>query len=143
MGRKLKLSGIDILGIILLLVLLVSVRLFQDRLFYDPLIAFFKADDKALPQMDTMQLLLSLLFRYALNTVFSLGILWLVFKDRGIIRLSSILYSVFFVLLIVAFIISINMDSPHLLAIFYIRRFLIQPLFLILFIPAFYYQKKS
>lgn len=143
MGRKLKLSGIDIAGIILLLILLVCVRLFQDRLFYDPLIAFFKADDKALPQMDTMQLLLSLLFRYALNTVFSLGILWLVFKDRGIIRLSAILYSVFFVLLIVAFIISINMDSPHLLAIFYIRRFLIQPLFLILFIPAFYYQKKA
>lgn len=143
MGRKLKLNGLDFFGIILLLVLLVSVRLFQDRLFYDPLIVFFKNDNKTLPKVDTMQLLLSLLFRYVLNTIFSLGILWLIFKDRGIIRLSAILYSVFFILLIVAFIISINMDSPHLLAIFYIRRFLIQPLFLILFIPAFYYQKKA
>lgn len=143
MGRKLKLNGLDFFGIILLLVLLVSVRLFQDTLFYDPLIVFFKNDNKMLPKVDTMQLLLSLLFRYVLNTIFSLGILWLIFKDRGIIRLSAILYSVFFILLIVAFIISINMDSPHLLAIFYIRRFLIQPLFLILFIPAFYYQKKA
>jgi exosortase F-associated protein len=27
--------------------------------------------------------------------------------------------------------------------VFYVRRFLIQPLFIILFIPAFYYQKRQ
>ncbi len=143
MAKKLRLSGFDILGIALLLVLLVSVRLFQDNLFYDPLIVFFKKDTKILPQMDVMRLLLGLLFRYALNTAFSLGILWLVFKDWAIIRLSAILYSIFFILLIVAFVVTISMDSPHLLALFYVRRFLIQPIFLILFIPAFYYQKKA
>lgn len=143
MAKKAGLSGVDIAGIILLLVLLVSVRIFQERLFYDPLIAFFKTDDKILPELDTVKLVLSLFFRYVLNTIFSLGILWLIFKDKSVVRLSALLYALFFILLITGFIVVINMDSPHLLTVFYIRRFIIQPLFLILFIPAFYYQKKA
>ncbi|MFY7758816.1 MAG: exosortase F system-associated membrane protein, partial [Flavobacterium stagni] len=30
----------------------------------------------------------------------------------------------------------------HKVELFYLRRFLIQPLFLLLFVPAFYYQKR-
>ncbi|WP_374707786.1 exosortase F system-associated protein [Flavobacterium sp. J372] len=45
--------------------------------------------------------------------------------------------------LMIAFIIVVNTEKPNLLALFYIRRFLIQPLFLILFIPAFYYQRRN
>jgi exosortase F-associated protein len=34
------------------------------------------------------------------------------------------------------------LDKENNFVLFYIRRFLIQPLFLLLFIPAFFYQKR-
>ncbi len=142
MGKKLKLNAADITGIIVLLVLLVAVRIWQDALFYDPLIQFYKTDAKVLPEFDTPRLCVGLLFRYAINTLLSLCILWLIFKDRQVVKLSALLYGVFFLVLISAFFFVISAESPNQLVLFYVRRFLIQPLFLILFIPAFYYQKK-
>lgn len=142
MGKKLKLNAADITGVIVLLVLLVSVRIWQDVLFYDPLIQFYKTDAKVLPEFDTLHLCVGLLFRYVINTLLSLCILWLIFKDRQVIKLSALLYGIFFLVLISAFFFVISAESPNQLVLFYVRRFLIQPLFLILFIPAFYYQKK-
>jgi exosortase F-associated protein len=69
-----------------------------------------------------------------------LGIIWLAFKDESILRLTGSLYLFFFVVLTAILFISLNAEKPNLLLIFYVRRFLIQPLFLILFLPAFYYQ---
>jgi exosortase F-associated protein len=34
-------------------------------------------------------------------------------------------------------------EHPATFVVFYVRRFIIQPLFIILFIPAFYYQKRQ
>ncbi|MBD2001699.1 exosortase F system-associated protein [Trichocoleus sp. FACHB-40] len=90
-----------------------------------------------------MQLGLSLFLRYALNTLLSLGIIGLIFKDKSILKMCSILYTAFFIILIAAFYIVLNTNDPNMLVLFYIRRFIIQPLFLILFIPAFYYQNKA
>ncbi len=129
-------------GIFVLLVLLVLVRLFEDRSFYDPLLAFFKKEGKQLPEYDSIRLFLGLAFRYGLNMLFSLGIIWLAFKDKGILKLTTILYIIFFVVLTAVLFIALNAEKPNLLLIFYVRRFLIQPLFLILFLPAFYYQKR-
>jgi exosortase F-associated protein len=126
--------------------MLVLVRLFQEQLFYDPFLHYFKGENyhgKPLPQYDNLRLGLSLFFRYGLNTLLSLGILWLVFKDKSILKLSGVLYGVFFIVLIAAFYIVLSADDPNMLVLFYIRRFIIQPLFLILFIPAFYYQNKA
>lgn len=131
------------LAISVLLAVLVMVRLFQDKLFYDPLIPFFKTENKKLPEFDNMRLFLSLAFRYALNTIFSLGIIWLVFKERRIIKLTTILYVVFFMVLVAVLFLCLGSDKPNLLLVFYVRRFLIQPLFLLLFLPAFYYQKRT
>jgi len=142
MQKGLKLSPLHISGIILLLVLLISVRIFQEQLFYDPLLDFFKMENKAMPVYAPFQLFLGLAFRYLLNTGLSLGIIWLFFKDSSVLKLAAILYVIFFVVLIAAFFVVLNLGNPNLLVLFYIRRFLIQPLFLILFIPAFYYQRK-
>lgn len=128
-------------GILLLLVLLVAVRLFQENLFYDPLLPFFKTENKVLPNYNSLKLFAGIAFRYFLNSIFSLAIIYLAFKDRAIIRLAAILYGLFFAVLITVFFIIINTDDVNLLLLFYVRRFLIQPLFLILFLPAFYYQK--
>ena len=142
MQKKLKLNAGAIAGITLLLILIVLVRVFQEQLFYDPLLAFFKTESKDLPEYNSLKLFVGLAFRYFLNSILSLGIIYLVFKDRAIIKLCTILYLVLFVVLIAILFIVLNTDEVNLLLVFYIRRFLIQPLFLILFLPAFYYQKK-
>ncbi|WP_159800144.1 exosortase F system-associated protein [Flavobacterium sp. MK4S-17] len=143
MAKGIKISAIGVAGILLLFILLVSVRFFESRLFYDPLIEFFKNENKVLPDYDTIKLLLNLAMRYLLNTLISIGIIYLIFKDRAIIKLTTLLYALFFILLISAFSIIISSEKVNLLLLFYIRRFIIHPIFLLLFIPAFYYQKTA
>jgi exosortase F-associated protein len=128
----------------LLLLLLVAVRAFESQLFYDPFLAYFKNDymKLPLPEFDGLQLFFGMSFRFFLNTIFSLGILYSLFKDKDMISFASILYLFLFVILIVAFFCILHFfKNQENLLLFYVRRFLIQPLFLILFAPAFYYQK--
>nr|WP_322624147.1 exosortase F system-associated protein [uncultured Flavobacterium sp.] len=142
MQRKLRLSPLNwgILG--LMAVLLICVRMFQHSLFYDPFVHFFKKIDKShFPEYDTAKLFLNYLFRYGINTVLSLGILWVMFKDKAIIKLTSLLYAGLFVVLALSLYMILQADAPSLKLVFYIRRFLMQPLPLLLFVPAFYYQK--
>ena len=136
---------LKVLGILALASLLVLIRAFEDALFYDPLLHFFEMDYKSmpLPEMDTFALQTGIALRFLLNTIISLAILWLVFQDRGIIKLSLILYSFLFAVLFMAFsfIIFTSEESSGHFVLFYVRRFLIQPLFLLILLPAFYFQK--
>lgn len=142
MQKQIKLNAGGIAAIVVLLILIVAVRIFQNQLFYDPLLAFFKTKNQPLPEYNSLKLFLGLAFRYFLNAALSLGVIYIIFKDRAIIKLCTTLYILFFILLITAFFIVLSANDVNLLLLFYIRRFLIQPLFLILFLPAFYYQKK-
>ena len=129
-----------------LVMLLVLVRAFENQLFYDPFLDFFKKDFTTLklPNFDLTQLFFGLLFRYSLNTAFSLGIIYIFFKDLTMLHFSFILYLFFFMILIVAFFCITYLDSGHYnWLLFYIRRFLIQPIFVLLFVPGFYYQKQK
>ena len=129
-----------------LVVLLMLVRAFENQLFYDPFLDFFKKDFTMLrlPNFDSTQLFFGLLFRYSLNTAFSLGIIYIFFKDLTMLHFSFILYLFFFMILIVAFFCITYLDSGHYnWLLFYIRRFLIQPIFVLLFVPGFYYQKQK
>ena len=137
--KRLFYIGLALLGLIL-------VRTFEDELFYDPFLSFFKTDyqNKSLPDFDGISLFFGLLIRYVLNMLLSLGIIYLLFKQLQLVRFAMLLYCVFFVVLIVLFFgLLYFFEQPDYLILFYIRRFLIQPLFLVLFIPAFYYQQIS
>ena len=137
--------------------LLVLIRGFEDLLFYDPLLAFFKSVQSydSLPRFDTLKLILNVALRFLLNTLISLSILWVLFQNRDIVRLSLLLYTVLFIVLFCVFCylllsgspavegIGIASDKENYLSLFYVRRFLIQPIFLIILIPAFYFQKKK
>ena len=85
----------------IMLVLLISVRIFEHQLFYDPFLDYFKSNfqNTSLPQFDSLQLFFGLLFRYSLNSVISLSIIYAIFNDASILRFSSILYLVFFIIL--------------------------------------------
>lgn len=136
---------LKIMGIIALAGLLVLIRTYEDNIFYDPLLDFFKMDYKSesLPEMDTFALQTGIVLRFLLNTLISFAILWLVFRDKDVIKLSAVLYFLLFVVLFLAFslIIFTSEGTDSHLILFYVRRFLIQPLFLLILLPAFYLQK--
>lgn len=126
------------------LVLLVLVRLFEENLFYDPLLKFFKTDHttQPLPDFDTGKLVLHTLLRYLINGVISIGIIWVIFQKKGVVKFSVFLYGILFLLLTTVFFIFLNTsEAGQHLPLFYVRRFLIQPLILLLLVPAFYLQR--
>ena len=132
--------------VFVLFILLVAVRYFEGYLFYDPLLHYFELsylDGKDLPALDNVHLFSSISFRYWLNTLLSLGILYLVFLEKAIVKFSLLFYACAFILLIVLYVLTIStFDTDHYLRLFYVRRLLIQPIFIILLLPAFYYQKR-
>ncbi len=132
-----------ILGIIVLVAILAGIRLFETTIFYDPFIDYFKDEfsEKPIPQFDTVALLLNILARYMLNSAISLLIIYVIFQEIEIIKFSSVLYLTFFVVLLGLLYGLLSMGNPPKMYIFYVRRFLIQPIFLLLFVPAFYFQK--
>ncbi|MAC87053.1 MAG: exosortase F system-associated protein [Gammaproteobacteria bacterium] len=136
---------IRIIITVLLIVLLFLVRAFEEQLFYDPLNSYFQNDYlyKKIPSLDRWNLLLHLFYRYIINSLISLAIIHLVFRNKKIIKFSQLFFTISFLVLIVAFFFSLrnNLEGGYIFT-FYIRRFLIQPLFLLILLPAFYYHKK-
>ncbi len=144
MLQKLFKYKFRILMILMLIIALAFVRAFENSLFYDPFLEYFKSNyqNKRLPEIDNFNLFIGLFFRYFLNSILSISIIYIVFKDLEIIKFASILYFFFFVILIFAFYMTLNyLMNENKMTLFYIRRFLIQPLFLLLFLPGFYFQK--
>jgi len=141
MNRPLK-----IILLLFLAFLLILIRYFESSFFYDPLISFFKSDSpiNEIPDVNTVKLFANIALRFIMNTAISLLILWVFFKDKEIIKVSSFLYVLLFVVLIITFyFLLIYSETKSFLPIFYVRRFLIQPLFLLILAPAFYFQKKN
>jgi len=139
--NKFSISALRIAGILVLLVALVCVRFYEQHLFYDPLLPFFKNEARQLPPYDGGRLFMGLALRYGLNSLISLGIIWFAFNDTQVVKLSAILFAGLFALLAGILFVVLTFNQPNLLLVFYVRRFLIQPFLLILFLPAFYYQK--
>ena len=134
-------------GLLLLLgVLLMLIRVFEEQLFYDPYLSFFKNDYLYLdsPRQETFKLTMFTVLRYVINSVISLAILFVLFKDKGIVKFSVLIYTISLVILLTLFlyfVISPRQEDYYLF--FNVRRFLIQPLILLLLIPAFYNYKKQ
>lgn len=131
--------------VILLFVLLVLVRAFQKHLFYDPFIHYFTNDflAKPIPEYNTLKLFASLLLRYLINTLLSLAIIYVIFRKKGLVRFSVKFYIAAFLFLSIIYFILLKMEmlDGYLLT-FYVRRFLIHPVFVLILVPAFYYQQK-
>ena len=135
---------VRILIIIVLFFALVLVRAFQNQLFYDPCISFcnYEWRDGSLPAFSGSKLLIHLIFRYSLNTMISLGIIYVAFQNKDFLSFSIKFYVLAFVVLSITFFIILKgeLANGYLFA-FYIRRFLIHPLFVLLLLPAFYYKQ--
>lgn len=139
---------LKILLIGFLFFLLILVRFFSQKFLYDPFIEYFKHDylNKPIPEFSNYKLFFNMMIRYAINSIISLAIIWLAFKKMNYLRFSVKFYVIAFIFLSFAFFTILNgeLKQGYLLA-FYIRRFIIHPLFVLILLPAFYfnYQKKD
>lgn len=144
-----------IISIVFLVAVLILIRGFEESLFYDPLTQFFKSvrSYDQLPEFETVKLLANVVLRFLLNTIVSLGVLWVIFKNKDVVKISALLYCVLFVLLFILFSYllflkhaptEIVSNEPNsFMSLFYVRRFLIHPIILLVLVPAFYYQNKK
>ena len=130
--------------LLLLLLLLVLVRAMEKEFFYDPFMLFYDREVLGIEVQaeNSFLLYLNVVFRYVINTLISLAVLFVVFRDKGIIRFSSVLYLVIFFMLFPAFVLLMGKVGPgNYLQAFYVRRFLIHPVLILLLLPAFFYQR--
>src|SRR5690606_34045227 len=107
--------------------LLVLIRVFEEQLFYDPYLAFFKNDYLYIdsPRQEVLKLVGFTTLRFVLNTLISLGILFVLFNDNSIIKFSVIVYTVAFLVLMslfLYFVIHPKQEDYYLF--FNVRRFL-------------------
>lgn len=132
------------ISLVILFGFLILIRFFEESLFYDPYLQFFESDYLYIdsPRRETLKLVLFTTLRYVLNSGISLGILYVVFRDKSIVKFAGLVYLVAYLLLLSAFLyFVINPNQEDYYLFFNIRRFLIQPLILVILLPAFYYGK--
>ena len=130
--------------IFFLFVLLILVRAYLAPYFYDPLNNYFKNDYlyMGIPKLDFGFYFIHIFLRYTINSAISLFIIFLIFKDLEGWKFSVKFYSLSFLVLglFLFLLLKYNTTNDYMLT-FYIRRFLIHPIFLLVLIPAFYFQK--
>jgi len=127
-----------------LLGFLVLIRVFENQLFYDPYLLFFKNDYLYMdfPRREILKLTFFTSLRYILNSIISIGIIYLFFKDKSIVKFSALVYAIAYIILVLIFLyFVINPRQEDYYLFFNFRRFLIQPVLLLLLLPAFYYYK--
>ncbi len=123
---------------------LILVRRFEDVLFYDPFLNYFHLTgaDRSYPTIDRIDLNVSLLFRYSLNAILTLCIVFFLFGKRKYVQFTALVLVIgFLVLLPIMNYLLVDFSKAHEMILFYVRRFIIQPMFLLVLVPCFFYQQ--
>ena len=122
---------------------LVGVRVLESKIFYDPFLDYFaNTGNSAFPQFEWGRLIGSHIFRFLLNLIFSLGIVHFLFLNKKWTFQAMVLITLSFILFFPIYLYSVYTEfSFGNLFSFYIRRFVIQPLPILLIVPLFYYRK--
>ena len=123
---------------------LMCVRILEDQIFYDPFLNYFHEGNKniSFPEFEWGKLIVGHLFRFILNLFFSCIIIHFLFKNKDWTVQGAVLISIIFAITFPIYLYCIydRFDIGYLFS-FYMRRFVIQPLILLLIIPLFYYRK--
>ena len=122
---------------------LIGIRVVEDRLFYDPFLEYFHQVNKVdgFPDFIWSKLIVHHLFRFLLNLFFSLIIVHFIFKNKDWTIQAGVLILIVFGITfpIYLFCVYQKFEVGYLIS-FYMRRFVIQPIILLLIIPMFYYR---
>ncbi|MDQ1159747.1 exosortase F-associated protein [Chryseobacterium sp. SORGH_AS 447] len=123
---------------------LIGIRVVEDRLFYDPFLNYFHEAKKNIPfpSFEWGKLITGYLFRFVLNLFFSCLIIHCWFRNKQWTIQGAILIIIIFLITFPIYLYCIydRFEIGYLFS-FYMRRFVIQPLILLLIIPMFYYRK--
>ena len=138
---KLLNAALIILGIFAL----IAVRMAEENLFYDPFLDYFQTADKeaVFPEFEWAKLIIHYVFRFSLNLVLSVLIVHFIFSDKKWTIQAVVLILLVFAITfpIYLYCIYTKFEIGYLFS-FYMRRFVIQPLILLLIVPLFYYRKQ-
>jgi exosortase F-associated protein len=123
---------------------LITVRIVENKVFYDPFLNYFHEANKhaEFPDFEWVKLILNYLFRFFLNLILSAIVIHFIFKNKKWTFQAVILMLIVFgfTFLLYLYCIYTKFEIGYLFS-FYMRRFVIQPLILLLIIPMFYYRK--
>ncbi|RMZ60999.1 exosortase F system-associated protein [Chryseobacterium nematophagum] len=124
---------------------LMGVRVFEDTIFYDPFLNYFHEANKniSFPDYTWGKLIMSHLFRFVLNLFFSCLIIYCLFRNKEWTIQGGVLLIIIFGITFPIYLYCIydRFELGYLFS-FYMRRFVIQPLILLLIVPMFYYRKQ-
>ncbi len=124
---------------------LIGVRVVEDAIFYDPFLDFFHAANKNehFPEFSWLPLVGSYIFRFVLNLFFSLVVIQFLFLNKKWTFQAGVLIVLVFLLTFPVYLYCIHtkFEIGYLFS-FYMRRFVIQPLTLLLIVPLFFYRRK-
>ncbi|CAI8836526.1 exosortase F system-associated membrane protein [Chryseobacterium sp. IT-36CA2] len=124
---------------------LIGVRALEDNLFYDPFISYFHEANKNIefPAFEWGKLIGGHLLRFLLNLLFSCLIIYGLFQNKQWTLQGAVMIIIIFIisLPIYLYCISDRFEIGYLFS-FYMRRFVIQPLIILLIVPMFYYRKQ-
>ncbi|WP_431611601.1 exosortase F system-associated membrane protein [Chryseobacterium sp. 'Rf worker isolate 10'] len=124
---------------------LIGVRTLEDTLFYDPFLNYFHEANKNIefPAFEWGKLIGGHLFRFVLNLLFSCMIIHGLFRNKQWTLQGAVMITIVFIisLPIYLYCISDKFEIGYLFS-FYMRRFVIQPLTILLIVPMFYYRKQ-
>lgn len=126
-----------------LVAVLALIRMYEYQYFYDPFMYFFeRAFQEQQEYHFSTRMFFNVFLRFLLNTMVSLTILYVAFKNWGIIKFGAVIYAIFFVVLFPLFVwLMQNVTPDDYLAAFYVRRFLAHPVLILILLPAFYYYR--
>ncbi|MDH3381293.1 MAG: exosortase F system-associated protein, partial [Flavobacteriaceae bacterium] len=115
----------QILIIVILVAFLAIIRSFSTEIFYDPLTLFYKHDylSSSLPDFDLIKLSINIVYRYTLNSIISLAIIYMLFKRKDFVYFSVWVFIIGFFVFIIPFYFFIeNYEKENYLLLFYVRR---------------------
>lgn len=123
------------------LIVLIMVYLFQKDWFYSGFYETGAASDKV-PDFDPLKFFVSKYLRFMINDTMALGILWALFYEKKYMNFAFVVFLVeamvlmpFYITGVIWFWDSLRWFLGHL------HRLVVNPFFMMLLIPAFYYQK--
>ena len=122
---------------------LVLVYVLQNQIFYDPFVNYLlDPNNPSVPEYVTWKYLASKAFRYILNDGFALMVIWGLFKRESYVRFAVVIFFIGFLILLPIYLFLAThyyLETQSFLN--HLHRLVLNPVLMMLLIPAFYYQQ--
>lgn len=123
---------------------LIGVRVLEEKIFYDPFLNYFHEANANIqfPNFDWAKLIINHLWRFLINLFFSAIVVHFLFLNKTWTLQAVVMMIIVFAITLPIYLLCVeNQFRIGYLFSFYIRRFVIQPIILLLIVPMFYYRK--